>query len=205
MNTFKTLLAGAALAMTASAGNAAVHYATEVVSANYGVCTASEVSCKENGRKNVQNAIGSPESDNGKFYSLGFEGDLTLAFGKQFSDPKNVMVWEVTYSATGNQPPADNHREAVDVYAILGVMETFIGTLYNYGSDTLKASVPFEFIKLVDVTRREFNDMNGGTSSYDGFDVASVGVAPIPLPAAGTLLLAGLGGLAALRRRKTAA
>ncbi|CUH39088.1 VPLPA-CTERM protein sorting domain protein [Jannaschia seosinensis] len=38
-----------------------------------------------------------------------------------------------------------------------------------------------------------------GLSGVDGFDVA-----PVPLPAAGFLLLGGLGGLAAMRRRKKA-
>lgn len=43
------------------------------------------------------------------------------------------------------------------------------------------------------------------TDFRDGFRVASVSLSAIPLPASGLLLLAGFGGLAALRRRKAAA
>ncbi|CUH41013.1 VPLPA-CTERM protein sorting domain protein [Jannaschia seosinensis] len=37
----------------------------------------------------------------------------------------------------------------------------------------------------------------------DSFTVASIDVAPVPLPAAGWMLIAGLGGIAAARRRRT--
>ena len=40
------------------------------------------------------------------------------------------------------------------------------------------------------------------TGSGDRYRIDSVSVAPVPLPAAGLLMVAGLGGLAALRRRK---
>lgn len=42
------------------------------------------------------------------------------------------------------------------------------------------------------------------SSGNDSFTVASIDVAPVPLPAAGGFLLAGLGGLALMRRRKRA-
>jgi len=39
----------------------------------------------------------------------------------------------------------------------------------------------------------------------DGFSVDDIAVSVVPLPASALLLLGGLGGLAALRRRRTAA
>lgn len=44
----------------------------------------------------------------------------------------------------------------------------------------------------------------GLLAGFDSFRVASLEVAPVPVPAAGFLLLAGLGGLATLRRRAKA-
>jgi hypothetical protein len=44
--------------------------------------------------------------------------------------------------------------------------------------------------------------MTNGTN--DGFGIDAIKVAAVPVPAAGFLLLAGLGGLAAFKRRKSA-
>lgn len=56
---------------------------------------------------------------------------------------------------------------------------------------------------LASVIRFTVQDTNDLLGVADGA-LAGVGIAPIPVPAAGLLLLGGLGGLAALRRRKKA-
>lgn len=198
MNALKTLMAGAALAVTATAGNAAV-YATNVIDFNLGTCRNGsnfEACNPAIGRHQAQRALNAPD---GKFVSLGYGGDLTLGFGVS-GIVKEVKTWEVTYSAAD---PDNYHLEAVDVYAVLSGVTSYIGRiLAQGGSGSITGAFAFDSIKLVDAT---FEQYGTATSSFDGFDVDAVSVAAVPLPAAGVLLLAGLGGLAAMRRRKTAA
>ena len=68
MNAIKTLIAGATLAVSASAGNAAVLYADKVISATYGACTASTAQCAADDRLDQNNALGATD---GAFYALG--------------------------------------------------------------------------------------------------------------------------------------
>lgn len=195
MNILKTLVASAVLMVSAAGANAATYYATTVEDVSYGVCTGTAVGCTVNDRQNVNNAI---DGDASTFYSLGFGGSIVLGFAKDLFDTvaHNVTTFEMTFNRN------TNHNEAAYVYSVLNGVESFLGRVTNESaSATLRANNPFEFIKLVDVTLTYFPN----TSSYDGFDVAKIGVAPIPVPAAGLLLLGGLGGLAALRRRKKAA
>ncbi len=198
MNALKTLLAGAALAVTATAGNAAV-YATNVLDFTLGTCRngSNFEACDPTiQRHQAKNALNAPD---GKFVSLGYGGELTLGFGVS-GIVKEVKTWEVTYSAGD---PDNYHLEAVDVYAVLSGVATKIGRILTQGgSGSVTGAFAFDSIKLVDAT---FDQYGTNTSSFDGFDVDAVSVAAVPLPAAGVLLLAGLGGLAAVRRRKTAA
>lgn len=192
MNALKILLAGAALAVSAAGANAAVFYADKVISKTPGTCTPS---CS-GVRQNANNALGAAD---GSFYSLGFGGELVVGFNQAVFEPaQNVSVYEVTWDRV------HGHNEAVDVYSVLGGVSTYLGRILNTVADSkVLANTAFEYIRLVDATLDEFGA--GGTSSNDGFDVDSVAIAAVPLPAAGMLLLGGLGGLAALRRRKKAA
>ena len=207
MNILKVLSAGGVLALSVGAANAATYYATDVIASDPGFCdtTRDGGACSKPSRYNPNNAKGAPD---GRFYSLGLttynddgsvddEGSITLGFGTTFPTQQDVGVWEVTY----NISPTSRHREAVDVYAIMGGVETLLGRLTNLnGGGKVLAGMGFEYIKLVDATLNEFG--RSGTTSFDGFDVDSVSVAPVPLPAAGLMLLAGLGGFGVMRRRQ---
>lgn len=192
MNVLKTLLAGAVLAASAAGANAATYYADKVISSTPGTYEINYP-----GRKNTANALGAAD---GEFYSLGLGGSLVVGFAQSLFDASNnISAFEITYERD------IGHDEAVDVYSVLGGVETYLGRLLNsVAASSVRAQTAFEYIKLVDVTRTVFPTVNN-QSSRDGFDVDAVSIAPVPLPAAGLMLLAGLGGLAAVRRRKTAA
>ena len=190
MNVFKTIAAASALAMAAGGANAAVYYADYVVSANDSTPKAAD-------RSDPGYALGSPD---GKFYSLGLGGTLTLGFNNAPFHTADVSVFEVTFGGGA----ASGHREAAEVFAVNSDTGDFwsLGILNNVnGSNTVRGQAgSFDQIRLVDVSKSFFE----GTRTTDGFDVDSVSIAPVPVPAAGVLMLAGLGGLAALRRRKKA-
>ena len=195
MNAMKTLLAGAALAMTASSGNAAVLYADKIISATYGSCTASDAQCAADDRLDRNNALG---ATNGTFYALGLGGSMVLGFAKSMFPAGTVSTFEITFNRLVG------HDEAVEISTLdsMGNLVENLGFVDNTpGAASKFASLPFSYIRLLDVTSTVFPS----STSFDGYDVDSVAVAPIPLPAAGVLLLAGLGGLAAVRRRKNAA
>ena len=49
-----------------------------------------------------------------------------------------------------------------------------------------------------------FQARQGGAAVRDAFTIAAIEIAPVPVPAAGFLMLAGVGSLAATKRRKKA-
>ncbi len=195
MKTLNLLLASAALAVSAGAASASTIYANTVISSSQGTCTGAGALGNANGcfpdRSNPDSALGAPD---GEFFSLGDGGSIVLGFaGTPFANGV-ASAYEITFNRESL------HKEAVEVYSIFeGVTSALLGIITNESaSGSVSVFGPFDSIKLVDITYTLFP----ATTSFDGFDVDAVGVSEIPLPAAGFLLLAGLGGLAAVRRKK---
>ena len=174
--TFKAIcFAAAAAATIGTAADAAVIHATGVTWANNGtVGTADD-------RDNPLNSLG--ETD-GAFLSLGLKGQADFTFGTKFTGA--LTVTEVTFKREG-------YLERAQVFGVLGGTFTFLGVLSNQTeTSTLEFDGVYDMIRLVDIS--------SGTGR-DGFDVDSISVNPIPLPASALLLGAGLAGLGVARRK----
>jgi len=195
MNKLKVLAAGAAIAISGSAASAAtLSYADSVVDFTQGTCSPGDPNpvnangCRSD-RTDPTAALGAPDGD---FVSLGFYGSLEVGFADAPFLGGTASIYELTFNR------AAGHDEALDVYSVLGGVATFVATVFNnVDPNPVTIAGAFETIILKDVTLDYF----ASTSSFDGFDVDSIGVAAVPLPAGGLLLLAGLGGLAAMRRK----
>jgi hypothetical protein len=151
------------------------------------------------------------------FYSLGIGGSLTASIAPEFIAGASLV--EVTF---GNNP---SFPESALVYLDSISSGTLLGELFNAASGASSISANGIITSLpntpsIGVT--SFNiDLNGlsgsslifvdstgdnygATGSKDGFDIGELRIAAVPLPAAGLMLIVGLGGLAALRRRAKA-
>lgn len=161
--------------------------------------------CGDASRSNLGNIDvsddGTPISGDNDFYSLGLGGALVIEFNPVYTGP--TMVIEIT-----NGRASSSHKEAVEilgsndgsVFTSLGFATNQTGT--NDGTRGTKSTVSFTgtyaFLGFRDVTQSTF----ANSQSTDGFDIDAVSVAPVPLPASALLLLAGVGGLGALRARR---
>lgn len=179
-------LAIAAAATIGTAADAAIIYANGVTWVNNGTVGSS------NDRDDPTQALGAPD---GLFSSLGLAGEADYTFGKTFSRGK-VRVTEATFDRAAFTAIGD---EAVQVFAGLGAANTFVGSISATGPDAtfkeFSLAIPFSFdtIKLVDIS--------AVIAKRDGFDVESIGVSAIPLPASVLFLGAGLAGLGLVRRK----
>jgi hypothetical protein len=139
----------------------------------------------------LSNALGAPD---GKFLSLGFLGEAAFSFGQQFTLPG--AVFEITY---GNRT---NYLESVDVYAGYEGVFSFVVSLTNSADGALSFNYSGVFDQL------KFADTSPRASERDGFDIDAVSVTtlaptPVPLPAGGLMLLAALGAVGMLGRRRS--
>lgn len=168
------------LGATASVASAALVYPTSFYAANQnGTSVAAD-------RSIGANALGATD---GNFYSLGIKGSIVLDFGRLVGG--QGVVTEVTYKPI-------NYDEYANLYTSLdGVTWTLLAKSFNVvavNGEAVTSTSNFRYLKLVDASTKG--------RGRDGFDIDSVGFAPVPLPAAGLALAGGLAGLAALRRRR---
>lgn len=204
-------LAGAALLASVISAQAATtltvvgaECATDAPTTITGVTPKSLVCGTEADRMVSANAnLGSPD---GSFYSLGLAEDKsvdtggTIAFEIAPAFAGSAMIFEVTNPS--------KHFEAAKVFVstILDfATATFMGTVDNGdgGVNAPNSTVsitggPWSYLWLVDYSRGYY----GKTASVDGFDVDSIKLSPVPLPAGGLLLLGALGAFGFSRRRR---
>jgi hypothetical protein len=187
INKIKTVALGtvAALAIGVTAAQAApLLYASGSTSAVFGTNGGVDPA-----RSDITAAFGASD---GSFYSLGLGGSAVFTFlpATLFKSPGAVV--EVTKGSR------DGHAESMSLYGVLAGVETLIGTVTNAAATaTFTFAGVFDSLKVVDTSPV--------VAGRDGFDIDSIGITPaaIPLPAGGLLLLGALGGIAALRRRKS--
>ncbi|MEI4488232.1 VPLPA-CTERM sorting domain-containing protein [Frigidibacter sp. MR17.14] len=133
------------------------------------------------------------------FLALGLGGAAFFNVAGGFTGP--ITITEITYNLVDKWLGA--YTETAKVYAGTSYdadlsSYTLLGSISNTEAvtgATLFTSGVFTWLAILDTTP-------GSSPSTDGFDIASVTVAPVPLPAAAPLLVAALGGLGIAARRK---
>jgi hypothetical protein len=158
----------------------------------------------EPARRNINN-IEFASAGDGDFFSLGIGGAAIFEVNPAIASGPG-HVFEVTN-------PGTNHRESMAIYVsnvldfgslaawdLVGGVTNINGGVPVSGSKSFNVTGvgPWKYILFVDNSKSVFP--TSGTT--DGFDIDAFKVSVVPVPAAGFLLLAGLGGLAAMRRRK---
>ena len=209
----KLLAAAAATTMFGAAANAAT--ITPVLAdcdAGLSNTPAAEASvmCGGAGRADASAVnLGAPD---GAFYSLGIDfadglgGGAVFAIDPMFTGPAAVV--EVTFTPSPHAEAAEVSVALADAFGNFDASTLQSVGFVDNGEGGLVApttSVSFSgywnFIVFQDVSAMYYP----GTSSEDGFDIDSVSVTTVPLPAGALLLGGALAGLGAMRRRKSKA
>jgi hypothetical protein len=200
LNVGKTLAAGAlALVLGAEVAAATTVHATSITVGSTTVTTQTNTT----NRGDLGNALGASDATQNPsfrgFYSLGLGGSAVFGFGTNFGAPGAVI--EVT-SGSRSAHPESLLVEALNI--VTGLWDT-LGSISNQGPTglTLAVSLPLQPGATYSLLR--LTDTSPFAQGRDGWDIDSISVSAVPVPAAGLLLIGALGGLAALRRRKALA
>lgn len=214
----KTLMAsaaiGAAVALSASAAGAAVIDFTSASTGHSGVLAGGTTwSMTASGYLNNSQAFDGNSVPSGT--GLSFETD---GYGVGMNDDEITTApmrqeWiEVAFSAP----------TLVNAFYFLDLFQNTNGQTIEVGQATVDGSTTFSLMatdiagsgaggfvaavfKPIYATVIRFTVLNSNDNfGYADGALAGIGIAPIPVPAAGLLLMGGLGGLAALRRRRKA-
>ena len=151
----------------------------------------------ENDRDNPFNALGATDD---AFFEIGLGSTVELTFGTRFTSPGNVV--EVTFG-----DPSNFIETALFFVGLAGDAGSFVAINQNpivnqsaqNGVAFTFAGGPFDTLRITD-TSQPPND----NSTTGGFDIESIRITTIPVPASGLLLLSAFGGIAIGRRRRKA-
>jgi hypothetical protein len=214
LKTMMSVAFAAATLMGGAQAQAATVYATSVVDSIIG----SGVRGPDGDTNPSVTAIGAPD---GAFYSPGIGGLLVLGYEATFGQGFQVQAFEITFTCNDNGGAGcTNWPETAEIFVgsgwVAGATSVADALALNSGFTSLAivnnneaqngklialATSPFNQIAIVDRSTP-----NGRVeTSNAGFDIDAVGIAPVPLPAAGWLALAGFAGLGFLGRRRNKA
>ncbi|MGI1661115.1 VPLPA-CTERM sorting domain-containing protein [Palleronia sp. KMU-117] len=207
------------LGLSAGAASAATVYAQAVTGYD---TNGSATSCAigdagfstSTSRANLCNALGEPDHPGGgvegKFLSAGNYAALKFTFGGPITGP--IEIYEITFGRN------KSWQETLGLaFVLMGSDGAAFGSILPTAQvvnsdgtegatdDTFKLS--FGTAASIGVIKElwvfDLTPKNTAAGKGGGFDIDAIGaVSVVPLPAAAGLLLAGLGGLAMVRRRK---
>jgi hypothetical protein len=196
---FATMVGGAASAAT-------LGYATGVSQTGGPGASFCGVQTADNDRTNICNALGAPDGDfpsaNQGFVSLGNFQNLEFTFANNFTGP--ITIWEVT----GSSGPFGEALDGMAFFAEGIGGDMFEGVVSGGGTPVAGTTSRYEITfggDLTNVYSRLIVSVDAdGLQTPDGFDIDAVAAQVVPLPAAAWMLIAGVGALAGLKRRKKA-